>query len=889
MSRIYQSDNAPAIYRGAAQSEAFNPVAAVSNERAIREWTEARKQDAETIGNAIAQQNALNSAALGYNQQIGSTQLTNAQRVESGNLGLQQLVDRNNQGLQHMEASNNLQLQGAAMQAGFAVENATTSAFSTAISGLLSLSSTYADYQAKQQFEAKKVEAQNQILDSIGLSVDSLFSNAPPAPEVVDQSKYNTSVQRAESQAITEVAAPLAASNNPADVNTATKLEQSTSFNQLGVVRGNVYSARAMFPVAFEEAVAAGKIRPGAQGYADAVEFTRQYALATGLAGADRALLAEVFAPTVQATIQNSVIAITTQQRKEVQAANLEIAKSRVSDLADGSSTVDVGASFDKARDEVVMGNAGFSGKADPASTQFTLKEFLANLKEGGKVEEIKALRAHVYNPATQRTLGQDFDHIFDEVEKQATQQRIDDYNEAERSRDIERKQSVQFFMDNPTPENRNKAIEILRQGDYESQQMAAKLAEHGLTYDPSKKFELMEMEARGIQLGQPFLDQLYESRIINAEEHQYFSKRSIDSKAAAKLKPSMEAVRSGLKQALMGTASKSNTRPEDLASLGIRHELLMSQLEEAMITEVKANPALISDPERLAQVIENKSKWLLQQPQFKMDRDPDTKLYRFGAPMKVGKGLERITVAPGVQDFTQLAPDKIFGSGFPRTEMQAGRDGFLSKTQLNADVKAVLSGKDPSNRTRLIAKNLGISSQALVEAQLSVHGLPSLSVLRQGDAALSAIDALPLKSSRAGMQHLRSMGFPRRGAAMIAANIQSESSWNGMRVWGQVAGDGSDRNGGLISWMDDADIGHFRLRRIEQHLGKSITKASHAEQLAAMKWEMQKYYKESYDTFMNPNSSQRELEHAAYRYWGWRDVGARFTYYKNLIASGSP
>ena len=65
-----------------------------------------------------------------------------------------------------------------------------------------------------------------------------------------------------------------------------------------------------------------------------------------------------------------------------------------------------------------------------------------------------------------------------------------------------------------------------------------------------------------------------------------------------------------------------------------------------------------------------------------------------------------------------------------------------------------------------------------------------------------------------------------------------AESSWNGQRSWGEVEGDGTSRNGGLISWASWSDD-PARLGKIEKYLGKPIEQATDDEQLAAMLWEM--------------------------------------------------
>ena len=120
------------------------------------------------------------------------------------------------------------------------------------------------------------------------------------------------------------------------------------------------------------------------------------------------------------------------------------------------------------------------------------------------------------------------------------------------------------------------------------------------------------------------------------------------------------------------------------------------------------------------------------------------------------------------------------------------------------------------------------------------------------------------------GAQSLMGRGFPVRGAAWISGNIQQESGWDGQRDWGEVAGDGSDRNGGIVSWMDGVQHNNFRLTRIEEHLGKSIIEANDQEQIDAMIWEMKTFYPEAHAIFMNPHASDRDLIRASRLYWGY-------------------
>jgi len=133
------------------------------------------------------------------------------------------------------------------------------------------------------------------------------------------------------------------------------------------------------------------------------------------------------------------------------------------------------------------------------------------------------------------------------------------------------------------------------------------------------------------------------------------------------------------------------------------------------------------------------------------------------------------------------------------------------------------------------------------------------------------------------GAEMLRNAGVPDKGAAYLAGNIQQESSWNGQRDWGQVLGDGTSRNGGLVSWASWSDD-PARLGKIEKYLGKNIKEASDGEQINAMLWEMKNYYPGAYKVFMDPNSTDQQLEKASYQYWGYGEVGERYHYAQQVL-----
>ena len=133
------------------------------------------------------------------------------------------------------------------------------------------------------------------------------------------------------------------------------------------------------------------------------------------------------------------------------------------------------------------------------------------------------------------------------------------------------------------------------------------------------------------------------------------------------------------------------------------------------------------------------------------------------------------------------------------------------------------------------------------------------------------------------GAKLLMKKGFPAKGAAYIAGNIQQESGWKAQRKpW--ILNDGAGTNKGLISWN------RSRIIAGEKFLGKPLEKATASEQIDWIKEEMRQYG--VLKVFMDPNASEKQLKDASYKYIVWGDTGSRWKYsqsaYQYLLKEGS-
>lgn len=328
------------------------------------------------------------------------------------------------------------------------------------------------------------------------------------------------------------------------------------------------------------------------------------------------------------------------------------------------------------------------------------------------------------------------------------------------------------------------------------------------------------------------------------------------------------------------------------LGALGVdstERSVLASTLSAQLLPEAKArfNNFLNQQPPPNSLQIQQESNKIMQDmgKQLYDPANPDLSMVKFDA----GTGFAEVRVEAYGRTTTRKNPTtgkfqtnyiRVKPENIPSTGISVN-DAYLSKDTFLESVELWDKGRPAAEypkRVRDIAAKLGVSPTSFIRSQAQALGYPSI------EKVSPAIESNPPTNMKSGFNALQSMGFPTRGAAYLSGNIMQESGWNGARSWGEVANDGSDRNGGLVSWMDGVAHNNFRLTKIEDYLGKGIAQASPSEQLQAMQWEMKKDYPNAYRTFMNPNATYVQLERASREYWGYGHEGERYTFAQSLL-----
>jgi hypothetical protein len=840
--RIYEKEDYGDLFEAHSKSREYNPVGAFDPSSQYKERTQQRLQDIQMLARGAQRQYELDQMYLkaGGDQGVRSLQLQATQTTT------------------------------------------TTEAFK----GLLGLSTVAMKTYSTIKENNDNYNAELKEIEAVGLGMDPTIQ---PTPEQQKHEVEKQTAIKADSRAAAEVATDLEKDGTLEGKGVAHALQQTTVYNSTKGAENNTFAAIAAYPAFLFElknATPAEKLpKTPAETQAFLLEANRLFFRQTGMYGASHADKVKL-ARSMAGIGQNFMLQQVSGQIKIERDENLADARGFISTLSDAYGTktgLTAQEIWNRASGRYLQGNVGYHDNTR-GGNRAAMENLLQEAVDSKNMGLLNALRTVEKVPGNKGTaLGKEYDDLFDKYERQLRQQAVQDWGLKQSEDKVEVGKILQNYMENPTaPGARRQAIDsLLANGSEEALKQAQLLADKGFNYDPTKAIELERMRSDGQRIDQDMLEGLRRSGTISDDEYKRYSTRGPIAEAEKGVDKFLKSVSGSYKAAMQNNAPATSLTQELKLQLISRHQLFMDELKQSLMMEINVNPNLASDNAALSKLVEQKAAVLMQRPQYKLQRDPDKGWYFQG---DLNAASNHVKAWRGsYYDYSSLPAEKIFGPrvGLSFGQVSPGRDRFIPYDSLRSDVKAVLGGKDASNNTRLIAKKFGLSTPAFVDQQLKAYGLPGLSALREsqeGQALMPGANG-DIRDASHAMQMFRSVGFPKKSAAYLAGNLQQESGVNGRREW--VLDDGAGRNGGIVSWN------RGRLNRLEQRYGRNVKQITEVEQLNFMLDEMKTHYKTAYRIFMNPNSTDQELRRASYMYWGFGEVGARYTYATRLETYG--
>jgi len=811
-SRIYNQVDYGSNFQGSAKEESFTKVEALDQSEAIKKRAAQKVESINNLAQAAQRQGTLDQATLAGNQKIAGAKLARDQAM---------------------------------------------------VKGVLNLSKTFLDGYGKIREAREQGKRTQGILDSIG------FGNEPLVVDEtkVEANKIDDQNIQAESKTVNEISTDLNNTGSIADKSLSHQLQEDTTFNKLKGIKNSPASAAAIHSVYLKERLREipdnEKPRTVAEAQILITQLNRDFLNAAGLN--DPRFIDQIIqdlAPTMRNNNMQTLTKLVDDGIKLDQTANLESAKSDIAVLFDNKESAQN--IWLKAYDKFLNGNVGYTGDSAELN-QKVLETILEEASLAGPHGQtvIRDLRKVLKRPGIKGTeLEKQYEHIFDKYEKQAKTNAVNDYNTNQRKKTADRQIIIDGYYEDPSPENKLKAIEALRkQNTAESIALANKLASTGLNYDPHKATELFIEQAKGTELDEDMLRNLLDENVISVDEYKSLKESGPLRQSKKELDETLDSTqmtKSILASLVQGVPEKLQTS-ELKRQAGIRLIAIKDDLRDAVLAELRVNPNLIGDKKELARVIDEKLKNLLSQPQYKaiQSRLAD-KQWHFPAEISNKQNLANITVAGkvGVEDYSSLSHDQLFNQQkFSIGEMNPTKDYFFTKDDLKVELTRFKTDRHGSKRLQDLAESMGYSPKAFLNAQMRLRGLPNINTVNiKGIEAPTSFNNL-----NDGFKYLVSDGgLPWRGSAYLAANIESLTGWNfNLDDKGQLS---------VVPWMESP----ARVKNLEAAFGKSMDQITNREQLNYMLVEMKRDYPESYRVFMDPQASHLALTKATYNYFGF-------------------
>jgi|TARA_R100000479_G_scaffold106857_1_gene53563 hypothetical protein len=634
------------------------------------------------------------------------------------------------------------------------------------------------------------------------------------------------------------------------------------------------------------------------QAVAMSKDLQRQYIRGMGFRDVPQDQLANELAPTMVENARQAAVSLLQRGVKIQQANNMAAIRSQLyRDSKDPSYTPQ--SLWNAYSNKMAFGEVGYTGMT-AASNEATVKLFVELFKDDP--DQLQALVGVQKRDGVKGTeLGFEYGYIIEPAIKKARQARAAEYDLNIREMNNRAKDAfAQWRVDG----DRAKFLSVVGSIPTEyAMGLRDKIAARPLNESTAALNELERIrKENGGFIPMPILNSYRDNLMISEKTFNNYAQGNVDHRNR---KPAADFVTSKQDDIRQRIKETNTVSAANMPAYMIRDRALAlgEILQERLMAEARINPDILREDKgsERNQFYVEQMKQLTQDPRFMLGSDAKTPVFQ--APLvptlsQTEQSVIQSRSTGEVQDFVGLKPKQVFDRY--RNYADISEDFFVSKDDLTTasdyfrnDGKA---GSLPQSVTEA-AQAAGVSEKAFVAAQRTARGLPPLNrptyqpsaqqvSARNGRVVNTAERNIPGEAE--GFALLR-QSLPLRGAAYLASAITHESGWDG-GDWGEVMGDGTSANGGLVSWAAWHN-NPARLGKVMKHFGvSSMALVPEEDQLQYMLDEMKQHYRFSYDVLTDANAHPSDLEAAIHAYFGFdkRYTGNRFTHARTLISQNN-
>ena len=847
MSRIYQGGSAESRYRQTDLGQGYRPQRAQSNEKAAKEWRQRVIEDGNTRLKDLERKTQAENTQSRLEMQVEVSGLKQQQLAEEIELEMDQQYEKDILKQEQTHEGLVMKLDSAELQAKHQVQNANMSAMKGAVSSILSFAGSAMQYaQVQGEIDARE-QAKQDVIDSGAWAFESDFDASSPAgSSVVEQSNNQSLVEISEETAISNTGL------NPVEQESLrqtvgigqsdARVQRQISLGEASATIGTRITQAFNDPnrriTIIDQATGQPKtIRPmDAKSYElpqVAMALGQQLTREMGVANADRYTAVKQYVPQLQNAINNLVSREQAGRLAGEQATRESAGFTRAGQVM---ATGDIGGAW-----AAYYEAAATSGiyKGDQVKITKAAVEAMVQDATPAQLEQLKNGNYRVFEGGP--TFGNDkrFSGLIDDAIRRKNQGLIQDYNQNEKFQAIELSNATNSFqealMNADSPEATQQAHQayeaqlesLAAAGNGKARAELANQLSRSNNYNPDNANNLRARIEAGETFTEDFLVGELASGRINSSEYTALKQSGLATpEQKAKVyggKEARDASNARGKSMVSQTLIKSNvflkTAPTDIRN-GIVSNI-SQDINKRRDAAVNAFVQAAGGPDKVStgDVQKFADDWLQRNVPTLLDGvtvDKDTGTvsgyeYMGQAPTQKVGGFSSAYIknADGTPykayNYSQLSPQKLAAVASSGASINYAGDSILTREEKLAGAKAYVAGQafPPSIVSKATA--LGVTPAYLVREQARGIGkelgeMPTQQPTQFQKTGMNGGSLEPTNMEQ-GAAVLRQMGIPAKGAAYLAGNIQQESGWNGMRDWGQVMGDGTSRNGGLVSW----------------------------------------------------------------------------------------
>lgn len=390
--------------------------------------------------------------------------------------------------------------------------------------------------------------------------------------------------------------------------------------------------------------------------------------------------------------------------------------------------------------------NSGVNGRMgrDPIQKERAFVGLLNELEnmEGGAAK-IRAMYNVQSVPGLKGSeFGKDarFAPLIKEAAIRAEKKAIDRFNHEKNMDKMAIDKASRLYFDDPTPENRQKAVDLLQEnGSSEALAVANQILGPGFNNSPALESEILERQARGEKISEEEWRGWVSQGLLSdkfLKENGPTSASSKAGKEASSLVNKMSS-KSTFENLINESALRNGVNADHLkqykAQIQLRAGMMQEEVRRRLTVWLSNGGKSEEAPAKVEQIVkevaENAQYQINVNTKGTVGEIDKAKLFK-ADPAEVADAGQFTESTGGARALYNVSTDSLRDNNLEKP-IDSTKDMLFTREQLRTETRNFIGGGKPSKRAVILSRKLGISTRQLYEDQLRGYNLPPMSALQ--------------------------------------------------------------------------------------------------------------------------------------------------------------